>query len=253
MTLKKKISLMLGILMISIFTEAMTIIPNDTMQADKEVFVYALSGLKLRYEPSFHADVITILEYGEELAILEALSEQDAKLSNDWTKGKWVEVSYLGGIKGYVYDGYLSDLPLPEVDFSTSAITSLLERYAVQKLGYIGTDTTNFHTEMDENFHVRYTHLLSGNSFMRYDAFWDSEKAQLELTGVRIMDAYHLVRALLTASGNWDNYSKEIIFKEDVLGDIYEIKTRYSSGIKIRKLSNGNVRITFNHSQYLGC
>ena len=252
-TLSNKLSLLIGLIFLLSTGSLDAIKPADTLTTQKDVYVYAMSGLKLRYQPSFHADVITVLEYGEEVTIVKWLGEQESRLSNDWSSGRWVEVEYLGGIKGYVYDGYLSDLPLPESDFSTEVLTSLLERYAVKNMGYRSTDTTNYHTELDENFHIRYTHHLSGNAFFKYDVFWDSERAELELPGTRIMDAYHLVRALLTASGNWNGLQDEIIFKADEDGHIYEVRTRYSSRIKIRKLINGNVRITFNHSQYLGC
>ena len=232
--------------------------PSDTTQSESDygfgryegttLIVHALNGLKLRLEPTVHAQVITVLDYGE---VMTYLGDTPAATSFNvgYTTGKWVHVD-VNGIDGYVFDGFTSSLPIPEVLPHTSYLTSVLEQYAHGNFNLLQTDTIARSSEMDDRFHVKYRYTFDENVRLNYDAYWQSESIKLEIPNIRIMDAYHLVKALLTISDLKDTYGNGLIFKMNDQGAIYEISDRLKEDIIIKDIGN-SVSIEF--KAYVGC
>lgn len=228
--------------------------PRDTSQhefgyerfAGTTLFVHALDGLKLRQEPSLKAPVITILDYGEPITLLGSTPE-DTPFNVGYTTGKWVHVD-VNGIVGYVFDGFTSTLPIPEVLPNTDYLTTLLERYVHYNFDLVSADTIERSSEMDDRFHVKFNYLFEDNVRFKYDAYWQSESATLEVPGIRIMDAYHLVKELFTVAQI--KHDGELIFKVNDAGTIYEISDRYRSDIIIRDRGE---YVSIQFKTYAGC
>ena len=211
--------------------------------------VQALNGLKLRLEPTFRSQVITILDYGEVVTYLGDTPES-SPISVGYSIGKWVHVD-VNGLEGYLFDGFISRLPIPEVLPHTEYLTSVLEQYAHGNFHLIQTDTIARSSEMDERFHVKYKYDFEDNIKLYYNAFWQSESIKLEIPNIRIMDAYHLVNALLTVSDLKSIYGEGLVFKINEEGQIYEISDRLKEDIIIK--SNVNNTVTIEFITYVGC
>lgn len=212
------------------------------------LIVHAIDGLKLRFEPSFHSPTITVLDYGEAITQLGETPESE-HFSIGYTIGKWIHVD-VNGLEGYVYDGFVSSLPIPEFIPDTDYLTTVLEEYVKSNFNLTATDTMARSSEMDERFHVKYRYTFEDNIRLHYDAFWELEKIKLEIPNIRIMDGYHLVKALLTVSGLKDIYGTDLIFKVNDLGNIYEISDRFREDIIIR--DHGEY-ISIEFKTYVGC
>ena len=217
--------------------------------AGKTLIVHAMNGLKLRHEPSTKAQVITVLDYGETFIVLGDTPES-TPFNVGYTTGKWIHVD-VNGLEGYVYDGFASALPIPEILPHTEYLTSVLEQYARNSFNWIATDTITRSSEMDERFHVKYRFAFEDNIALQYNAYWHSESLKLELPNTRIMDAYHLVKSLLTVSDLKGIYGSNLIFKVNDDGEIYEISDRLKEDIIIKKVGEENVTIEF--ITYVGC
>jgi hypothetical protein len=230
-----------------------TSISNNTFGyerfAGNTFFVQALNGLKLRHEPTFNSQVITVLDYGEVVTYLGDTPES-TPFKVGYATGKWVHVD-VNGLEGYVFDGFISRLPLPEVLPHTDYLTSVLEQYAHTNFNLITADTIERSSEMDERFHVKYKFDFEGGVRLHYDAYWQSELMKLEFPDIRIMDAYHLVNALLTVSDLKSIYGENLIFKINDEGQIYEISDRLRENIIIKSHLNNTVTIEF--ITYVGC
>ncbi len=229
-----------------------TLTDNNTFGYERHtgttLIVHAINGLKLRLEPSFKAQTITVLDYGEALTLLGDTPEGEP-FNIGYATGKWVHVD-VNGIDGYVFDGFTSTLPIPEVIPHTTYLTTVLERYAHGNFKLLTTDTIARSSEMDERFHVKYKFTFEDNIRMNYNAYWQSESIRLDIPNIRIMDAYHLVKALLTVSDLKHLYGQELVFKINDYGHIYEISDRFKEDIIIR--DRGEF-ISIEFKTYVGC
>ncbi len=216
--------------------------------AGKTLIVHALNGLKLRHEPSIHAQVITVLDYGEAMTFLGETPES-TPFHVGYASGKWVHVD-VNGLDGYVFDGFTSTLPIPEVLPATDYLTSVIEQYAHSNFKLQSTDTIERSSEMDERFHVKYRYRFEDNIRLNYDAYWQSESMKLEIPNIRIMDAYHLVKALLTISDLKHMYGADLVFKVNEEGAIYEISDRWKENIIVRDRGD---YVSIEFKTYVGC
>ncbi len=234
--------------------------PIDTTKATTDTFgyerhtgesliVHAIDGLKLRLEPSFQSRVITVLDYGEVLTQLGEVPGSEL-FSVGYTTGKWIHVD-MNGLDGYVFDGFVSSLPIPEVLPHTEYLIAVLEQYANLNFNLLSTDTIARSSEMDERFHVKYRFNFEDNIRMQHDSYWEYESVKLEFPNIRIMDAYLLVKALLIVSDLKSLYGEGLIFKVNEGGEIYEISDRYREDIIIKQHAGNSVSIEF--KTYVGC
>lgn len=214
--------------------------------AGNTLYVHALNGLKLRQEPSLKAPVITVLDYGEPITLLGS-TPADAPFNIGYTVGKWVHVD-VNGIDGYVFDGFASSLPIPDVMPHTEYLTTLLEQYVHHNFTVVSADTIERSNEMDDRFHVKFNYQFEDNVRFKYNAYWSNESAKLEIPNIRIMDAYHLVKELLTVGES--GFTGELIFKVNDAGTIYEISDRYRSDIVIK--DHGDF-VSIEFKTYAGC
>ncbi len=113
--------LALTVLLISSST-ALEAIPENYIEG-AVLRVNAKSGLKLREEPSLNARVFTTMDFGEEVTVLNTLGFQRTQ-TIELVQGNWVYVEYRG-FKGFAFDGFLTDLPLPTSNFDLLELIEL--------------------------------------------------------------------------------------------------------------------------------
>lgn len=110
--------ILLGTLLITLFKDSYC---SDNYSVGENLFVWAPSGLKLRSEPNTKSPIITTLQFGQKVSIVEKTDQifnvnynSDSWLDTSNNKvapiilyGNWVKVSIDSNIVGYVIDQYL--------------------------------------------------------------------------------------------------------------------------------------------------
>lgn len=96
-----------------------------------ELYVLALSGLKLRDKP--HGDkVVATINYGDKL-LVTGKPTQDYSFESEGIKGYWIKVTF-GSKTGFVFDGFLSRYPAPEKsakgldDYATKSFKAMTKK-----------------------------------------------------------------------------------------------------------------------------
>lgn len=218
-----------------------------TFEEGDQLFVVARSGLSLRIEPGSNQDLITIIPYGEIVQVLEPDSTLMEENIN-WVRGHWVPVHYNGKI-GYVFDGYLSPLRLPSYSFEkTQSDLDLiypLESWVSVHLHAIGnqdTVTTDYYDQVTQSYE-------SGDHLTRMNA-GNLYKVKLNLTDVRIMDAYHLLKSMLNNKYEVEHFERSSLFLADEGNDLHRVKIQLDNPVDIRYTHNGDVLITITSQEY---
>jgi len=114
-----------SILLVSLFylsqiSSAQNYLPNDSL------YVWAVSGLKMRAKPDLKGEKIMTIPYGEKIKI-ERMgksvltinimpADKDQHYTGFELEGHWRKV-YYQDTSGYVFDGYLSSLPTVNISF----------------------------------------------------------------------------------------------------------------------------------------
>jgi hypothetical protein len=83
----------------------------DNYSSNETLNVLAISGLKFRDKPE--GNVLQTIPYGSKVVTLES-KNYDYPKTVEGIKGAWVKVNFSGNV-GYVFDGFLSSLPVPSL------------------------------------------------------------------------------------------------------------------------------------------
>ena len=212
------------------------VIESDT------AYVTALSGLKLRLTPNTQSEVITVLQFGEQITLVCNTHEEAPTIN--WTPGEWAEVQY-ETVTGYVHNGFISRLPVgsPGILSDDFSLCLLLEEYVDEIFTPVEwADTIEFHTGLDRHFHVKYEYELQEGVVYHYHLYWDRERAEVFIPQIRVMDAYYLIRSLLIPYRQGEKILDDIIYIKGNKTEINEIVSRKQPYIKIKE-ENGGVRI----------
>lgn len=205
-----------------------------------ELYVVANSGLTLRAEANTQSESLGIIEFGSSVIVLPQEDVAQYQKIN-WVEGHWIFVDH-EGVTGYMFDGFLSDLPLPIYDFEKCHIdTDLLyplESWSEINLGLDKSDTITAGTLR------RVTDTFESGDKMIKTHKNDEYKIELYLTDVRIMDVYHLLQSMLDGKSSIELYKEESTFIENKEGDLYKIMVDLDNPVWIRKLSSGEVKVT---------
>jgi hypothetical protein len=219
-------------------------------KAGQRLRVSALSGLNLRAKPGVRARTLTIIPYGEEVEVVHTLNGK-APFRDDWVQGLWLSVR-CGNRQGFVFDGYLTDLPLPrqgDEQLNCGAgqdYASLLQRYVNLYFTTVGEPQKRVvDPGPGESIHEQTIRELAGGHLFVFNQYWEGYSAELTLKGIRLMDAYNLVGALIHACPNRRAVLDDLVFVKDRSGDIHKIHSRFESLITIRQ-GGGEVKLIMN-------
>jgi len=201
--------------------------------------VVAFSGLKLRIAPGLEQQVISVIPYGEKVELIE---ETDITLSVEWLEGKWIKVNYEGD-EGYIFDGFLTDLPIPYYDFELSQNDLQLSYPLLAWTEYHFDQVTNPDTLTKNNLTTTIQYMEGGKTLLREEssAYFNSS---LTIENGEISDAYNLLKSMLLTKSEREKFEKNSIFISDSEGKIYRIKINVLSPLNIKKEKNGDVTIS---------
>lgn len=214
--------------------------------------VVAPSGLMLRTNPNQHSKAINMIEFGDEVKVVhrdETLSPRDVI---DWTEGQWIMVEY-GGEVGYVFDGFLTDLPLPTMLFEKVQepleFVSPMESWVNHH--FINTSPTE--TIQKANGNIQTVDLFDNGQKMVRSDFDEYFKMEVYLADVRLMDGYNLLTSMLTSKDEIATFKNKTIFIEDNDGKLKRIKINLDDPIYIDKYQDDKVKISLYASNYGKC
>ena len=212
-----------------------------------QLYVVANSGLTLRMEPHKNSESLGIVDYG---SVVEVLTQPDSVENYErlnWVDGKWLFVEY-DGVTGYMFDGYLSDLPMPIYEFERCQLDFdfiyPLESWVDVNLGESETN------RVEAGLLTRITQEFIGGEKLVRSQKEDSYKLELYINDIRLMDAYHLLQNMLDTKLRLETFKSESTFIEDREGDLYKVKIDLDNPVEIRKLKSGDVKITIRSDNY---
>ncbi|MDF1694455.1 MAG: SH3 domain-containing protein [Saprospiraceae bacterium] len=212
-----------------------------------QLYVVANSGLTLRLEPKMEAEVLTIAEFGSSVEVLNQPDSLQYLEKVNWVEGRWVYVEY-DGIRGYMFDGYLTDLPMPIYEFERCQLDLdliyPLESWTDVNLGEYEQ------TEIDAGALKKLTYHFIGGEKMIKSQKGDRYKLELYLNEVRLMDAYHLLQSMIDTKERLEVFKNQSTFIEDREGDLYKVKVNLDNPIVFRKLKSGDIKVTITSDQY---
>ncbi len=204
------------------------------------VNVFAPSGLNLRAFPKIDAEVLDIVRYGDRVVVENTFDFAADKADRiDYIDGHWILVNYQG-IKGYLFDGYLSSLPFPStedqlVDEGFSFAYTLGE-YLDHHFDFVETLDSTFNTQ-------RY--LLSQGIKIRRIVKENSFRLTIEMPNTKPSEILNVMRSMFTDRAQRSQFDRSLLFIENDHGTITEIKTTEAQDqitIKINK--NGTLIIS---------
>lgn len=219
---------------------------QPTFTEGTELYVVASSGLTMRTNPDMRAKSVGVIPYG---ASVIAITQNDSLIKQriNWVEGSWIHVEY-DGMQGYMFDGYLTDLPLPLYEFEMCA-GDLDILYPLEN--YIDVNMELAHSDTSETLHktrmVKYDD--AGNKMVRImdDNFYTME---LYMSDVRIMDVYHLLMSMVPEKSGKKVFLDNTTFIENKMGNLSQIKINLETPIKIKMMENDQIKISMTTAEY---
>lgn len=171
--------------------------------------VVTLDRLNIRSSPNSQADKIGQLHNGEKVIILE--SQPQIKDINFEFDGHWVLMRSLNGsLKGYVFDAFISNLPIMEEmtvieqmienkqnQYELEFLSELLKEYSLSAFKQLSCEATYYNGSDGEGAHSFRIINLEKNYKLILHGYWEGNSTELELTNVRPSEIYYLVINLL--------------------------------------------------------
>ncbi len=217
--------------------------------------VYAQSGLKMRMAPDINAESIIVIPYGDEVVVLNTFQFSEEKSDRiGWIDGHWILVEYFG-LEGYIFDGFLSELPIPihegELCGDCDHLIYPFDQYLDDYFLLNATCTTESASELAN--HV--IHEL--DSVMIRERSYASNWFHLEVTiqDIRIGEILNLFRSMIIDKQMRDEFEQNLIFHTGRDGKVNSILINmYTNPIKIDSIGQGIVRVssTIIHTTAIG-
>lgn len=236
-------SIFLSLVMILVSTLGFSTTPESTPESSAaHLTVIATSGLTLRQAPDSKSPVVKIIPFGEVVTLRSDQPDTTFASRVGWVDGQWKVVEHEGDV-GFIFDGYLTALPLPDyvAEFSP---------YGTELLYPLETWALNHHmqSQKPDTIHTPHsskvvTHFTNGDKLVQSNQH-GYYKSELYLHDTRIMDAYNLLQVMIHGDETAHaSFTKQSLFVEDFKGDITQVKIKLDDDIEIRKVGPDLVRI----------
>ena len=213
---------------------------EPTFTEGAQLYVVAPSGLTIRHMADADSEALDIVPFGSSVIVLAQPDKIPLNQKINWVDGQWIYVEY-AGITGYMFDGYLTDLPLPIYEFEKCQMDMdfiyPLESWSDINLGLDRSDTISAGALYQVTNHYEAGDILIKRQVgMKY-------AIELTLNDVRLMDAYHLLISMMEDSRSISVFKELTTFIEDANGDLSTIKIDVDYPMKINKNKNGSITI----------
>ena len=209
--------------------------------------VLAFSGLKIRTAPGLEGQVLKVIPFGETVNILES----DPNVETiEWMEGSWIKIEHQG-VEGYVFDGFLSGLPLPTFDFELSQNDFDLS-YPMIAWAEYNFDETSKPDTINRGNHDKIIQYMEGGILLTREDSNYSFNTSIELPNITISEAYNIMKSMLLTRSEREAYDNKAIYIKGIEGKIERIKINIDNPIIIKKLKNGNIKISVS-AFHTGC
>lgn len=246
--MKKMILVFIGLVL---FT-ADSFSTNPVTEEEKLMSVVAGSGLKMRAAPKLSAQTIKIIPFGDMVfPVVDTSMTEAVEDRIEWMEGEWIKVEHMGD-QGYVFNGFLTHLPVPQFDFELTYedmdLVSPLESYISYRFDKDGEPA--IYDNKDEIKMV--TKYEGGHKKVEIeDAFMYQIKVTLNDT--EIHEAYNLLKGMLLTGYEKTTYEQNAIFVENKYGEIDKIRINIDMPIEIKQLPGNQVQIRVTNYSYGHC
>lgn len=202
--------------------------------------VFAPSGLKLRTSLNRRART-QVVPFGAEV---EVVRSTPSTYFIDWIQGNWSFVRF-DSTEGYMFDGYLSLLPSPNLrarpcqdDFA-----GLLAAYVAQSLEAVREPDTLFVAEAStDSLHLHLRQFLADSLEFHTYVYDTSVVRELLLPASNVEEAYVLIQSLLSPCTDTDILDDKILFVKNRYGRIHKIYDR-EGRVEIREGKRNQVYV----------
>ena len=225
--------------------------------------VVAINGLFLRSQPNTKGDKLTLLKTGEKVTILNTFEFKENQDSIFGFKGNWVQIETKENLVGYVFDAFLSTLPmaksltetgrpLPNNSFEYSEkLYWLLEKYVDENFSKSGC-AFEYNNNIDGgcSHEMIIEKLNEGHDLIKHRGY-ESMGVEVKFKKVRNSEIYYLVHQFLK-----DTNHKLIKIEDFKLKNLKSIKDLQNCVAKLYdgpgcviyliKDSEDNFSLTFN-------
>ncbi|MCU0848616.1 MAG: SH3 domain-containing protein [Spirochaetes bacterium] len=206
----KKIFLLLFACLI--YTGLTALAEAQSFKNDSTVYVFSVSGINLREEPSTTSKVLELVPYGTKLTVLETINKPQEV---DNFKGSFAKVTYRGKT-GYLFDGFLSSLPAPDLKKQGN-----LDSYAAKYLGK-GKKKSGTVTAYPDNI---------VHEIIQAEGYYGHK---LSVPGIRLSEGFLLLRAIASSMNTGFTGKEAFPAKNATCDEKYKGK-KFQVEVKINK------------------
>lgn len=208
--------------------------------------VVAPSGLKLRAMPSLEGEVLGVLPHRSVVEIINNEEILPVEDEINYFKGSWVYVQY-EDLEGYVFDGLLTDLPIPEMSFERTQFDLELSYPLEAWVDFHQDDLPEIDTITNSLYSKKILNYKSGVRMEKKSTI-NKFTLTLFLPDSKITDGYYLLYNMLSTKEEQDAFSRNATFIKDKSGHVNKIKLDLDDEIKIEE-NNRGVQIEITSSQ----
>ncbi len=196
--------------------------------------VIAFSGLKLRAEPNMQGKVIKVIPFAQQVEILDTITTVQ---SVEWLEGNWVMVQYEGR-KGYVFDAFLTDLPIPINDYELSQedadISYPLLAWAENNYRIVSKNDT-----VQNNNHYKIIQFFEDEIVASRKESDYVFEVNVDIPNIRLGDAYNLCRSLLLTKNERELFEENTLFIANTDGIVDRVKVDIDAPVELIKTGDG--------------
>ena len=195
--------------------------------------VFALNGLNLRIHPESSSKKIKTLAFGSFVVVIDT-HEFSLKDTIEKRTGNWIEVQFKE-YKGFVFDGFLSELPVPDMnDINESPIISLSNYFNNNfKEVYGPIKIIEPYYDLDGNDSNQFAlFVLTGGIKKRESYGYEDWWLDLYFPNTRFSELISLVEILLSKNSIYQQEFKNKLNQYNSSIDLLH-KTKENSTIKI--------------------
>jgi hypothetical protein len=205
---------------------------NDSLKT-----VVAPSGLKLRAMPSLEGEVIGVLPHK---AVVEIITNEQYIPKEDeinYFRGSWVYVQY-EDLEGYVFDGLLTDLPVPDLEFEKTQFDLELI-YPLEAWVDFHQNELPISDTIDNTLYSKLIHNYSSGLRLEKKSTVHGFTLTVFIPNSKVSDAYFLLYNMLWTKEEQDTYNRNATFIKNKSGVVNKINIQLDDKIRIEENNNG--------------
>jgi len=189
-----------------------TVNANDFIKTQKlfvegqELKIVAPSGLSLRDAPNQLGKILDVIDFGEEVTVINSSEVVCQHEKIDWVEGEWILVDYQGQL-GFMFDGFLTNLPLPTYEFEIAHNDMDIIHSLESWVNYHYDMSLTPDTLVENDITYKTVHYFDNNQKLIKTDELGYFRMDVYLSDIRIMDAYHLLLNMLPSKAEMNTFS----------------------------------------------